>query len=222
MDAIIERLPYWNSLNERERESVRDTAVVKHFDGGSMLYGADGFNCLGMIHVVSGELRAYIVSEEGREITLFRLCEGDSCVLSSSCIMSQIDFDTMLAAVTDAEVLVIPTSVFDRLTDENIYVKCFMYELATERFSSTIWVMQQMLFNGFDRRLASFLLNEYSRSGNPEIRMTQEQIARNVNSAREVVARMLKQFSMEGLVENRRGSILLKDAGELEKIVLGR
>lgn len=93
-----------------------------------------------------------------------------------------------------------------------------MYELATERFSSVMWVMQQILFYGFDRRLATFLLNEYRRTGATSIRMTQEQIAQNVNSAREVVARMLKQFASDGLIENRRGVIVLKDIGGLENL----
>ena len=216
----VEKLPYWDCLDDSEKAFVQGAAIVKHYASGSILHGNgdDGFSCLGMIYIISGELRAYILSEEGREITLFRLREGDSCVLSASCVISQIDFETMLTATTDADILSIPTAVFGKLTRENVHVRCFMYELATERFSTVMWVMQQILFNRFDQRLAAFLLSEYRRTGIPEISMTQEQIAQNVNSAREVVARMLKQFALDGFVDNRRGRIVLKDIQGLEKI----
>ena len=218
---LLEKLPYWDSLDDGEKKAVMNTAVVNHYGKGSVLHGNsdEGFSCLGMIYMISGELRAYILSEEGREITLFRLCEGDSCVLSASCVISQIDFETMLTATTEADILIIPTAVFGKLTRENIHVRCFMYELATERFSTVMWVMQQILFNRFDQRLAAFLLSKYRRSGIPEIRMTQEEIAQHINSAREVVARMLKQFALDGFVDNRRGSIVLKDIQGLEKIL---
>ncbi|MBP9988578.1 MAG: Crp/Fnr family transcriptional regulator [Ruminococcus sp.] len=220
MDELIEKLPYWSSLNDAEKRTVRDSAIVNHYESGSTLHGNcdKGLSCLGMIYVISGELRAYILSEEGREITLFRLREDDSCVLSASCIISQISFNTLITATSNADVLIVPTAVFGKLINDNINVRCFMYELATERFSTVMWVMQQILFCRFDLRLATFLLNEYKLTGVTEIRMTQEQIAQNVNSAREVVARMLKQFALDGLIENQRGVIVLKDIDGLEKL----
>ncbi len=220
MDELLEKLSYWSLLSDTEKRMVKASAIVKRYESGSPLHGNcdKGGSCLGMIYVISGELRAYILSEEGREITLFRLQKGDSCVLSASCIISQIDFDTLITAISDADVLIVPTAVFGKLINDNIYVRCFMYELAAEHFSTVMWVMQQLLFNRFDQRLATFLLNEYQRTGVPEIRMTQEQIAQNVNSAREVVARMLKQFASDGLIENQRGIIALKDISGLKKL----
>ena len=93
-----------------------------------------------------------------------------------------------------------------------------MYELATARFSNVMWTMQQILFFRFDQRLSSFLLQEYQRTKDPVIHMTQEQIAQNVNSAREVVARMLRQFVSEGILEIRRGVIEIKDIEALEAL----
>lgn len=219
MDELLKKLPYWSTLNDTEKRTVKGLAIVNHYESGNTLHGNcdKGVSCLRMIYVISGELRAYILSEEGREITLFRLREGDCCVLSASCIISQIDFDTMLTATEDSDVLIVPTAVFGRLTSGNVHVRCFMYELATERFSTAMWVMQQILFYRFDQRLATFLLSEYQRTGVPTIRMTQEQIAQNVNSAREVVARMLKQFALDGLIENKRGTIELKNMSVIRK-----
>lgn len=171
-----------------------------------------------MTYVLKGRVRTYLLSEEGREITLFRLEQGDPCVLSAACVVSQITFDTQMEAEQDCDLLVIPSAVFQRLTEENIYVKCFVYELMTERFSSVMWTMQQILFAKIDQRLAGFLLQEYDRTNDPRIRMTQEQIAQQINSAREVVARMLRRFQSEGLVEPGRGVILLRDVEGLRKI----
>ena len=219
MNMLVEKLPYWSSLTEEEKKMVSEAAVLRNYSAGSLLHGScKGGSCLGMIYVVKGEVRAYIVSEEGREITIFRIREGESCVLSASCIISQISFDTQLTIVSDSEILIVPASVFARLTRSNLSVKCYMYELATARFSNVMWTMQQILFFRFDQRLSSFLLQEYQRTKDPVIHMTQEQIAQNVNSAREVVARMLRQFVSEGILEIRRGVIEIKDIEALEAL----
>lgn len=174
--------------------------------------------CLGMILMLDGEARSYILSEEGREITLFRLHVGEPCVLSASCVISKITFDTHIAAETDCKVLIVAPGAFASLTEQNIYVRCFMYELATEHFSSVMSSMQQILFMRYSQRLAMFLLEEYERTRRPEVHMTHERIAQNTSSAREVVARTLKRFAGEGLVELKRGEILLKDIDGLRKI----
>ncbi len=221
MEESLIRLPFWASLSEEEKQTVRAAALRRRFRAGSYLHGnsGEGESCFGMILLLSGEVRAFILSEEGREITLFRLKEGDTCVLSASCVITQIRFETLMTVSRDAELLVVPTGTFGKLSEENIYVRCFLYEMATERFSQVMWVLQDILFSRFDRRLASYLLSEYRRTGSAEIHMTQQEIARNVNSAREVVARMLKQFAADGLVENRRGVILLKNPAALEELV---
>jgi CRP/FNR family transcriptional regulator len=167
---------------------------------------------------VSGQIRTYLMSEEGREITLFRITPGNCCVLSASCVISQITFDINLVAETDCDILIIPSPVFNRLTDENIYVKCFMYELICGRFSTVMWTMQQILFKKLDHRLADYLLKVYNETGSAKITVTQEQIATDINSAREAVARMLKHFADDGLLEVGRGSILLKNINALKSI----
>ena len=154
-----------------------------------------------MLFVLSGEIRTYLLSEEGREVTLFRLYPGELCVLSASCVISQITFDTQMTAGMDTEVLIIPANVIAALKEQNLHVRCFLYELATKRFSDVMWAMQQIMFKGLDRRLAEFLLAEAERTGSDTIRMTHEQIAQHISSAREAVARMLKSFSEDGLVE---------------------
>ena len=214
-DKLLHRLPYWDRLTSQEKEMVTVNSSIRHCEKGELIHGGL-LDCIGQITVMSGEVRAYMLSEEGREITLFMLREGDTCVLSASCILSEITFETFMAAKAKTDVLVVHLGTFQKIIEQNLYARCFLYELATERFSQVMWAMQQILFMGFDRRLADFLLREYERTGSDTIHMTHEEIAEQVSSAREVVARMVKRFASEGLVSTERGTIKLTDIKALE------
>mgnify|MGYP004641203949 FL=1 len=217
MTHPLEQLPFWPSLSERERDMVRRSAVLRRYEKGALIH--DGGNeCLGMLLLLSGEIRTYLLSDEGREVTLYRLYAGDVCVLSASCVISQITFDTQISAQQETEVLIIPASIVAALREEDLSLRCLLYELATQRFSDVMWAMQQILFKGLDRRLAGFLLDEAERTGSSTIRMTHEQIAQHISSAREAVARMLKNFSEDGLVSLKRGAITLLDRSALNDL----
>lgn len=217
MENILNKLPFCTSLTEQEKEILRKSAVIRRYEKGSFIHSSDR-DCLGMLFIISGEIRTYILSDEGREITLFRLYPNDLCVLSASCVISQISFDTQMTARQDTEVLIIPPNITALLKEQNISVRCFLYEQATERFSEVMWAMQQILFKGLDQRLAAFLVEECERTNSNTVRMTHEQIARNISSAREAVARMLKQFTQDGLVELKRGEIIIKDTDGLKRL----
>ena len=216
-EEALNNLPFWPSLTEQEQETIRRGAFFRHYEKGAFVHSSDN-ECLGMLVVLSGEVRTYLLSDEGREVTLFRLYPGELCVLSASCVISQITFDTQMTAGPDTEVLIIPANIIAALKEKNLHVRCFLYELATKRFSDVMWAMQQILFKGLDRRLAEFLLAEAERTGSDTIRMTHEQIAQHISSAREAVARMLKSFSEDGLVELKRGAITLRDTDGLNRL----
>ncbi len=217
-EIYLQRLPFWEYLKEAEKQLLRDRAVFERHPKGAIVHSF-ATECLGPSLVLSGELRTYILSEEGREITLFHLYEGDTSILTASCIIHQITFDTETVAEKDAELLVIPSSVYSQLTTDNIYVRCFTYELTTARFSAVMWTMQQILFKGFDSRLAAFLVSECERTGSYDITLTHDQIAKRISSAREVVARMLKRFAVEGLVRVKRGNIHVLDPVSLRRMM---
>lgn len=216
-EAQLQKLPYYAHLTQEQKQMISDRWQIQTYKKGEIIHGC-AEECLGQILMLKGSARTYILSEEGREITLFVLRPDDTCVLSASCVISQITFETQMVAEEDCEMLVLNSGVFFKLTEENIYVKCYMYELLTKRFSSVMWVMQEILFKGFDRRLAGFLIGEYERTGNPEIKMTHEQIAQHTNSVREVVARMLKRFSYDHLLNYKRGVITLTDIDGLYRL----
>lgn len=217
MESVLERLPFWKLLTDSEKELVQQNAVIRLYKKGTRVYSSER-ECLGMLFVMQGEMRTYLLSEEGREVTLFRIYPNDLCVLSASCVISQISFDTQMSAQKDTEALIIPPNIVLFLKEKNLSVRCFLYELATKRFSDVMWAMQQILFKRLDQRLALFLIQESQRLGTDTIHMTHEQIAQQISSAREAVARMLKQFSEDGLVELKRGAIRLLDQKGLKAL----
>lgn len=217
MESVLGRLPFWKLLTDSEKELVQQNAVIRRYKKGTRVYSSER-ECLGMLFVMQGEMRTYLLSEEGREVTLFRIYPNDLCVLSASCVISQISFDTQMSAQKDTEALIIPPNIVLFLKEKNLSVRCFLYELATKRFSDVMWAMQQILFKRLDQRLALFLMQESQRLGTDTIHMTHEQIAQQISSAREAVARMLKQFSEDGLVELKRGAIRLLDQKGLKAL----
>lgn len=212
----LKTLPYWENLTEEERNKVEASAYVRHYEQGEVLYGPN-VECVGMIHILRGETRAYILSDEGREVTLFHVEEEDNCILSASCVLAYVTFESFMVAVKPSDILIVPVELFGTLCEQNVHVRCFAYALATLRFSSVMYVMQEILFARLDQRVAAYLLQAYRKTGEPSIRITQEQLALEVNSARETVGRILKGFVKDGMIENRRGSIVLTDIAKLEE-----
>lgn len=212
----IERyFPFMEHLSDEEAERLKKSMISKTFSKGEIISG-NADSCTGMILVEKGDVRVSIISEDGRQITLFHVMEKEVCVMTASCVISQLTFDTIISAEEETTIWVIPPHVLGKLSESNIYVKAYVYELLTQRFSSVVWVMEQILFKGMDHRLASFLISYYEKTGKKEIIMTQEEIAVEINTAREVIARMLKQFASDGLVELKRGKILLKEIDSLK------
>ena len=215
---IKEHLTFWNKLSEDEKQLLINNVKTIKYSKGENLHGGDK-ECVGLILVKSGELRVYILSEEGRDVTLYRLAEGDSCVLSASCILNSITFDVLIDAEQDTEVLLLNVGAFSRLSQENIYVENYMYKNAADRFSDVMWAMEQILFMSFDKRLAIFLYDEMIKVKSDRIKLTHEQIAKYVGSAREVVSRMLKSFESQGILKLSRGTIEIVDKNRLRKLI---
>lgn len=207
----------WGHLTKEEQEGMIGNAMLMHYTKGTNIHSGDN-HCLGFFIIKTGMLRTYMLSEEGKEITLYRLGEGDLCILSASCVLSAITFDVHVDAEEDSEVLLVGSHYFSSLSERNIYVECFAYKLATERFSDVMWAMQQILFMSMDKRLAVFLWDELSKADGDMIKVTHEQAARYIGSAREVVTRMLKYFALEGIVELSRGGIRIIDKGKLRAL----
>ena len=165
--------------------------------------------------VLNGQRRIYILSEEGREITLFRVNTEEVCVLSASCLMDAITFDVLIEATEDTEVLVLPAAILNQVLQQNLQVELYLYKSATEKFSDVMWTMQQILFLKIDQRVAKFLWDEMVQKNSMTLSITHDEIARYIGSAREVVTKVLKYMVKEGALELKRGTITVLDKEKL-------
>lgn len=212
-------LTFWEHLSADEQNALKQYTRTASYQPGENIHGGDN-NCLGVLIVKKGCIRSYMLSEKGKDITLYRLYPGDICMLSASCVLSNVTFDIHVDAEAETEVLVVSSSIFSKLITENIYVENFSYKATVDKFSDVMWAMEQILFMSFDQRLAIFLLDEASKNNTHTLNLTHEQIAKYMGSAREVVSRMLKYFVSEGLITSHRGAITLIDLPRLKKIAL--
>ena len=209
--------PVWDKLDTDQQSRLLDALRFQTVKRGTILHNGS-LDCTGLLLVKAGQLRAYILSNEGREITIYRLFDRDMCLFSASCIMRSIQFDVTIAAEKDTELWVIPPEVYQRLMEESAAVANYTSELMASRFSEVMWLMEQVMWKSMDKRVASFLLEEASIEGTDALKITHEAIANHLGSHREVITRMLRYFQSEGMVKLSRGMVTILDAARLEAL----
>lgn len=209
--------PIWNKLTADQQKRITDLADLHQAKAGTVLHDGSA-NCLGMLLVRSGQLRAYMLSEEGREITICRFFEMDICLFSASCVMPNMQFDIFIEAEKDSEVYIIPACLFQNLMDESIFVANYARNLITSHLSELMWLMEQIMWKRFDVRLAEFLLEECALEDTYSLKITHEKIANHMGTAREVVTRILRYFQSEGMVRLTRGTVDITDPGKMRTL----
>ncbi len=213
-------LPIWKKLTPAQQRQLKDGTVGRAVKKGTVLHSGSA-DCTGLFLVRQGQLRAYILSDEGREITLYRLFERDICLFSASCILHSIQFEVMIEAEKDTELWVIPSLLYQQIMEESAPVANFTNEIMATRFSEVMWLMEQIMWKSFDKRLARFLLEESALEGTDLLKITHEIIGNHLGTAREVVTRMLRYFQGEGMVKLSRGTVELRDRTKLESLAEG-
>ena len=211
-------LPVFDKLTKSQQDTLIKSAFVHKFSKGEMLHNGSQ-DCTGLILVLSGQIRAFTISDDGREITMYRLFERDICLFSASCIMNSIQFDITITAEKDTEVLVIPSDVYKSIMEISAPLANYTNEVMASRFSDVMWLIDQIMWKSFDKRLADFLLNETNIEGTDTLKITHEKIGNHLGNHREVVTRMLKYFVNEGLISLSRGTIKIIDKNGLQKII---
>lgn len=208
--------PFWPDLSDSDREYVRQSCYTENVKKGTVMNcGTD--QCKGVFATVTGQMRVYIISEEGREVTLFRVNEGEICVLSAFCLMETIRFEVLLEATADSVCLILPTVCLKNILKRNPKTELYLYRAAAIKFSEIMWSMQEILFKKVDRRIAGFLLREMDEKQTATLYLTHDEIAKDVGSAREVVSKALKYLAEQKVLELGRGKITIPDRKKLEK-----
>ena len=165
--------------------------------------------------MLSGSVRTFMLSSEGREIRLYRVDVGDTDELSASCVLNSVTFETQMIADTDCTLLIVPAVCLSNFKESDLNVRCFLYEKLGERFSSVMHGMQAILFTRLDQRIARALL---ARERGGSVRVTHEQLSGEVNSTREAVSRVLKDMERQELIRLGRGQIVLTDPAGLRML----
>ena len=214
---LADGFPIWDKLSDQQQDLLSRSAVPRTVKRGTLLHGGTD-ECLGLLVVRHGQLRAYILSQEGREITLYRLVQGDICLFSAACAMGTLQLDIALEAERDTEFWLIPPEIYRGVMEASAPLANYTNTLMTNRFSQVMWLMEQVMWHSFDRRLAAFLLEESALEGSARLELTHERIANHLGTAREVVTRMLRYFQSEGLVRLSRGAVELTDTAGLRRL----
>ena len=212
--------PIWDKLTPEQQSRIRSVTDFQKVKSGTILHDGSP-DCLGMLLVRSGQLRAYILSEEGREVTICRFFEMDICLFSASCVMPNMQFDIFIEAEKDSEIWIIPACLYQNLMEESLPVAIYSHNLITSHFSELMWLMEQIMWKSFDKRLAAFLLEESNLEGTTSLKITHEKIANHMGTAREVVTRMLRYFQSEGMVKLTRGTVEILERKKLAQLQNG-
>lgn len=210
--------PIWDALTAEQQDLLRRTAVCRQVPKGTMIHSGS-MDCAGMLLIQSGQIRGYILSEEGRQVTVYRLFDWEICILSASCILRSIQFEIFIQAEKDTVLWAIPPEVFDQLMNQSAPAANYTREIMEARLSDVMWLVEQVMWRSMDSRVAAFLLEEASIENSNLLKITHETIANHLGTHREVVTRMLRYFQTEGLVTLSRGAVELVDESKLRSII---
>lgn len=209
--------PIWNQLTADQKNRIQKELITRKVEKGTIIHNGS-MDCTGLLLVKSGQLRAYILSDEGREITIYRLFDRDMCLFSASCMMRSIQFEITIETEKDTELWIIPTEIYKSIMEESAPVANYTNELMAARFSDVMWLIEQIMWKNLDKRVASFLLEESSIEESDKLTLTHEAIANHLGTHREVITRMLRYFQSEGMVKLSRGTVTILDKEKLNQL----
>lgn len=209
--------PVWDKLTPQQQEKILSGIVYREVPKGTVLHNGS-VDCTGPLVIMSGQLRVYSLSDEGREVTLYRLFDRDICLFSASCVMRSIQFDVIIEAEKESEIWFIPPHIFKQLTEQSAPMANFANEIMATRFSEVMWLVEQIMWKSMDKRLAAFLLEESQIENSRELKLTHETIANHMGTHREVITRMLKYLQSENMVTLSRGTVTITDEDKLQTL----
>ena len=216
-EYLSEALPFWSALTNSQRENIIANSRAERIKGGSLIYG--GIGDLGVVIVRRGRLCVYTVSQEGREFVIMRLSSGGICMLGSETVMGRSAHITNISTESEADLIIINSAVYDEICMMNRRAEFFTRTIINDHMAAIVANVQNMLLVSVERRVANFILGEYEQSGSKRIKVTHEQLAKYIGTAREVVSRTLKKLSRDGAISAERGIITIKDMNRLIKLI---
>lgn len=208
---IIDHFPELNQLSEESKKILEDGIQITKAPAGTVMF-SEGSECRGYVMLLAGTVRVQKTSEDGREITLYRVEEGESCIMTTTCLISDEEYGAEGVAETDITVATVPPATFNHLLEKSQKFRNFVFEVYAKRMSMLMMLVEEVVFKKLDKRLAQLLLD---RKGD-QFEITHQDIALELGSVREVVSRQLKVFERQGLIRLGRGLIKVLDRGGLQ------
>lgn len=209
--------PMWDKLTPAQQKRLSDSITLQTAPKGTIVHNGS-LDCVGLLLIRSGQLRSYILSEEGREVTLYRLFDRDLCLFSASCMMPSIQFDLVIEAEKETQYWLIPTDVYKSIMEQSAPLANYTNEIMASRFSEVMWLVEQIMWKSLDKRVAAFLLEESAIEGTNLLKLTHETIANHLGTHREVITRMLKYFQNEGMIRLTRGTVEIISEEKLQEL----
>lgn len=210
---VSQVLPVLDGADTRLVREFQQVAFLARIPAGQDVF-LEGDRVEAIALLISGVVRVYKIGETGREITLYRFGNGESCILTANAILSQRTFPAIATVEKEAEAVMIPADIFRDWVKRYDPWREFVFELLSERLSTVMAVVEEVVFQRMDRRVAVLLLKR-SMMGQP-IRITHQEIAAELGSSREVISRILEDFSHKGWVDAGRGTVEILDSSGLE------
>jgi CRP/FNR family transcriptional regulator len=207
-NRIALALPVLQHADAQLKEAFQQAATVMRIPAGHDVF-VEGDSVDGIALLLSGVVRVYKIGETGREITLYRFGLGESCILTANAILSGQTFPAIATVEKEAEAVIIPSDAFQVWVQRFEPWRGFVFELLSHRLSSVMEIVEEVAFRRMDSRVSALLI-DYGRKGNP-VRMTHQEIARELGSSREVISRLMEDLSARGLVKVSRGEVEILD-----------
>ncbi|MCM2313348.1 MAG: Crp/Fnr family transcriptional regulator [Steroidobacteraceae bacterium] len=207
--------PALAGLDDTALNAVLERAQVMHVPAGTSMFG-EGSPCRQFPLVLEGSIRV-AKANDGRELQLYRVTPGESCVLTGGCLVGGRDYPATGVVERDARLVVLPKPVFDELLATHAPFRQYVFSLFAERLTDLMALVEAVAFHKLDRRLAAALLGR-----GKVVALTHQQLADELGSVREIVSRVLRGFADHGWVQSSRGSIEVLDAAALRRVAEGQ
>jgi CRP/FNR family transcriptional regulator len=205
--SIYNKFPFYEQMKPADASLLRDAVIKRELGKGEIMMG-DNNRCTGIPIVIRGRLRLFRTSDKGREMTLYHIREGELCIMASVCAMGDAEYDFAIEAERDSVLAIIPPDTFRELLYRSNPFKVFVFNALAQKLIQSIDTIEMLIFESIEERIMTYL--QHNANAQNEIKTTHEKMAVELGSSREVITRQLKKMADKGLIELKRGKILLK------------
>ncbi len=205
INDFLKAFPDFRTIAHGKLQEVLSVSSRKKVHAGTQLY-REGDACSAIAFVLSGDIRVFKIGQTGREITLYEIGPGETCILNASCILSGKSYPANAVTLTETEVLLIPSPAFQSMMAASEQMRQFVFAIMSQRMTAVMELVEEVAFGRMDQRIMDYLVE---KSGNGQLETTHQKIANDLGTSREVVSRLLKDFERKQQIKISRNSITL-------------